>query len=97
MGDEFSWYRDAVIRALFTSWRKPFAGTLETLEVAVAFEILRDGGVINVRIERSSGSATLDRSALRAVHEATLPPLPRNSTAATQPALFVFRLYPEDV
>lgn len=95
MGSEFSWYRDAVARALYSSWQQPLLNSAEPLEVAVAFEIVRGGTVRNVRIERSSGDATVDRSVLRAVHEATLPPLPRNYGQAVQPAVFVFRLYPE--
>jgi len=97
LAPEYNWYRDAVVRALFTSWRQPFLpDNREILEVGVRFEILRDGSVRGVEISSPSGVAVLDRSALRAVLDAALPPLPRDFAEPTQPALFVFRLYPEE-
>jgi len=97
MGAEFDWYRDAVVRALFTAWRRPFArGLSEPLEVAISFEILRDGTVRGVQIASPSGDSRLDRSAFRAVQEASLPPLPRNYRVDAQAAQFAFRLYPEN-
>lgn len=95
MGAEFNWYRDAVARALYSAWRQPVLNAAEPVEVAVAFEIVRSGAVRNVRLDRESGLSAVDRSVLRAVHDASLPPLPRNYGRAAQPALFVFRLYPE--
>jgi len=96
MGTEFDWYRDAVNRALYTSWRQPILQfVFEPLEVAVYFEILRDGSTRNLRIDQESGTPALDRSALRAVQEAMLPPLPRNFREPTQEALVVFRYFPD--
>ena len=46
--------------------------------VIVTFEIVRNGGVRNVRLLQRSGNATLDYSAQRAILEAApFPPLPR--------------------
>jgi TonB family protein len=57
---------------------------------------MRDGNVRGLRIEESSGVPTLDRSALRAVSDATpLPALPAMLHEPYLPASFVFRLYPE--
>jgi len=96
MGSEFDWYRGAVIRALYAAWQQPFlAANRDVLEVGVAFDILPDGGVRAVRVANTSGVAALDRSALRAVYDATLPPLPGNFRNSTQPALFTFRLFPD--
>ncbi len=92
-----SWYRDAVVTALTRAWMRPILdGLRETLEVTVAFEIQRDGSVRRVQVVASSGVPALDRSALRAVYDASpLPPLPPTWHAQSVPARFVFRLHPE--
>ena len=73
-----AWYRDSVVAALRSQWERPILeGSRGTLEVTVAFEILPDGTVRNLRIDTTSGVPSLDRSALRAVADASpLPPLP---------------------
>jgi len=97
LSSEFGWYVQAVNRALYDSWRQPFlAGQRDPLEVTVSFVILRNGSVQSPQIVESSGVPALDRSTLRAVFEATLPPLPRNFRGETQPALVVFQHFPED-
>lgn len=98
LGDSaFAWYRAAVANALYGNWRRPVLGGLrEPVEVHVAFEIMRDGNVRGLRIEQPSGVPSLDRSALRAVTDATpLPPLPAHLTEPYLPAGIVFRLFPE--
>ena len=98
LGDSaFAWYRAAVANALYGNWRRPVLGGLrEPVEVHVAFEIMRDGNVRGLRIEQPSGVPSLDRSALRAVSDATpLPPLPAHLTEPYLPAGIVFRLFPE--
>jgi protein TonB len=93
----FGWYRTSVTNALFLRWRRPVLTDLrEPVEVQVDFDIRRSGEVGEVRIARSSGIPSLDRSALRAVAEASpLPPLPPAWRSEILPASFVFRLYPE--
>jgi len=98
MGSEFDWYREAVNRSLYTSWRQPILqGLREPLEVEVYFEILQNGTIRGLRIESSSGLSTLDRSVLRAVQEALLPPLPRSFRKPTQEALITFQYFPDDL
>jgi protein TonB len=94
---EFAWYRASVTAALFSNWRRPIlSGLTEPLEASVGFEVLRDGTVVNLRLESPSGVPSLDRSALRAITDASpLPPLPSQWREARLSALFVFRLYPE--
>jgi protein TonB len=94
---EFAWYRASVTAALYSNWRRPIlSGISEPMEVSVSFEILRDGSVVNLNIDSSSGAPSLDRSALRAVTEASpLPPLPAQWRESRLSALFAFRLYPE--
>lgn len=97
MGSEFDWYREAVNRSLYTSWRQPILqGLREPLEVEVYFEILQNGAIRGLRIESSSGLSALDRSVLRAVQEALLPPLPRSFRKPTQEALITFQYFPDD-
>ena len=93
----FAWYRASVTNALYQHWRRPIlSGLREPLEVRVAFEIMRDGNVRGLRTEVSSGVPSLDRSALRAISDASpLPPLPSTMRDPYLPASFVFRLYPE--
>jgi protein TonB len=96
-GTAFAWYRSSVANALYGHWRRPVVSRIaEPIEVRVAFEIMRDGNVRGLRIEESSGVPTLDRSALRAVSDATpLPALPSMLSEPYLPASIVFRLYPE--
>ena len=94
---EFAWYRTSVTAALYSHWRRPIlAGLAEPREVLVSFEILRDGRASDVRVSQSSGVPSLDRSALRAVQDASpLPPLPSGLSGASLSASFLFRLFPE--
>jgi protein TonB len=94
---ELGWYKASVTAALFGQWRKPILeGMTEPREVRVTFDILRDGRVADARIDESSGVPSLDRSALRAVTDASpLPPLPASWSENRMSAGFVFRLYPE--
>ena len=72
----YPWYLTTVRSALWDRWaeRMPPAGG----ECRVVFTILRDGGVVDLRAESSSGDGGLDYAALSAVKEASpFPPLPR--------------------
>jgi TonB family protein len=94
---EFAWYRDSVTAALYGHWVKPILdGVSEAQEVSVTFEILRDGGFRDLRIDVSSGIPSLDRSALRAVADAApFPPLPPAWVKPQLSARFRFSLDPE--
>jgi TonB family protein len=90
-----AWYRDSVAAMLRRNWVRPVLEAREALEVTVAFEILRDGTVRNVRIGEASGVQSLDRSALRAVVDASpLPPLPSSWREPAVSAQFLFRWLP---
>lgn len=92
-----AWYRSALANALYGAWKRPIvSGLTQAVEVRVSFEIMRDGNVRGLRIDESSGVPMLDRSALRAVSDASpLPALPATMGAPYVPASIVFRLYPE--
>jgi TolA protein len=74
VGLEFMAYRQQVIntvKARWTNFSRP------GLVVTISFEIGPEGDVGAVRVERSSGDAAYDASAVRAVQRATpLPPPP---------------------
>lgn len=91
-----AWYASSVTASLRSQWiRPPLVNVHDELSVIVAFEILRNGTVRNIRIESSSGVRSLDRSALRAVTDASpLPPLPSTVGSNTLPARFEFTWYP---
>jgi protein TonB len=93
----FAWYRDSVVSAILTQWRRPVLdGLAEPIDVLIAVEILSDGAVRNLRVDRSSGVPALDRSALRAVADAVpLPPLPMHWPDATWNVAIIFRQHPE--
>ena len=94
---ELAWYRDSVTSSLYGHWVKPILqGVGEPYEVAVTFEIQRNGRMTDLKIEQPSGIPSFDRSALRAVSDAApFPPLPRQWRKPTLSARFLFRLYPE--
>ncbi len=91
-GLELGWYGLAVQGALASRWMRPVLEDMrQELSVVVAFDIQRDGRVANARIESSSGVPSLDRSALRAVIEASpLPPVPPTWSGGHLPAQYRF-------
>ena len=91
-----NFYSAAVRAAIEPRWRKPVLDSDATSEVTVSFEILRDGTVRDVQVQRTSGIAALDRSAMRAVIEASpLPPFPAGWRGASTAATMTFILLPE--
>jgi len=72
-GEKFPWYVDAVRRRISSNW------LITTIDpsiqwaprVMLAFEIARDGSVLNTQFLRRSGLASVDRAALRAVQDSS--------------------------
>jgi len=91
------WYGAAVKAALESAWAKPYLeDETETHSVVIAFDIARDGTTRNLRIVQSSGIPSLDRSAQRAVIEASpLPAVPPSWTGDALPATMRFDLTPD--
>lgn len=91
------WYGAAVKAALESAWSKPYIEDQgQTYSVVVAFDIARDGTTRNVRVVQTSGIPSLDRSAQRAVIEASpLPAVPPTWKDDTLPATMRFDLNPE--
>ena len=78
-GAKFSWYVEAVQRKISGNWlqstvdpRISFAPRL-----VATFDISRDGSVSNIQVTKSSGDASVDQSAVRAIRDSSpMQPLP---------------------
>ena len=85
---DFAWIRDAIQRAIAypaSARRMGWEG-----QVVVAFQLLSDGSVRDVRVVRGSGHAALDREAIDAVRNAS--PFPRSPVEAEVITPVVYRL-----
>lgn len=86
----FKWYGELVYKRLWEAWDRTDAGTLEC---KVAFKILKDGKVANVKVKNTSGDSLFDMTAKRAVSAAApFPPLPEGFKEKELPILVRFRL-----
>jgi protein TonB len=87
---DFAWIRDAIQHAIAypaTARRMGWEG-----KVVVAFQLLSDGSVRDVRVVQGSGHAALDRGAIDAVRNAS--PFPRSPVEAEVITPVVYRLTP---
>ena len=68
-GSRYSWYVAAVQRRVSMNWLQTTVdpGIQFAPRVVATFDILRNGAVTNAQITHSSGNASVDRSALRAI------------------------------
>ncbi len=85
---DFAWIRDAIQGAIAypaTARRMGWEG-----KVVVAFQLLSDGSVQDVRVVQGSGHAALDRGAIDAVRNAS--PFPRSPVEAEVITPVVYRL-----
>ena len=85
---DFAWIRDSIQRAIAypaAARRMGWEG-----KVVVAFHLLSDGSVRDVRIVQGSGHAALDRGAIDAVRNAS--PFPRSPVEAEVITPIVYRL-----
>ncbi len=92
-GTKYSWYVDAINRRVSSNWVEssvdPYVRWAPRTEVA--FDIMRDGSVVNLQMVKSSGVPSVDRSALRAVRESSpLPALPSEYTGGSVAVNFYF-------
>jgi protein TonB len=85
---DYTWIRDAIQHAIAypaTARRMGWEG-----KVVVAFQLLSDGSVRDVRVVQGSGHAALDRGAVDAVRNAS--PFPRSPVEAEIITPVVYRL-----
>jgi colicin import membrane protein len=77
---QFTYYLVIIQNKISSNWNPPYAAGKagERPKAMVAFQILRNGQIRDVRVESSSGVSFLDQSALRAISRSIpLPPLPQ--------------------
>jgi TonB family protein len=91
----FTYYLRLIQSKIGERWAPPRAAATGGERVTVLFEIQRDGQVREPTVERSSGNALYDQSALRAVTEASpFPPLPPEFKASSLRVHFGFEFQP---
>lgn len=92
----FTYYLRAIQRKIGDQWTPPRGSAAGGEKVVVLFEIGRDGQIKEPSVERSSGNAIYDQSALRAVVDASpFPPLPADFKASSLKVHFGFEYKPE--
>ncbi len=80
---QYPYYLRLMVNKISSNWINPYSGQAESVLATVFFRIARDGTVSDVRIENSSGAASFDRAAQRAVLSSNpLPPLPSDYSEA---------------
>jgi TonB family protein len=91
----FTYYLRLIQSKIGERWAPPRAAATGGERVTVLFEIQRDGQVREPSVEKSSGNALYDQSALRAVTEASpFPPLPPEFKASSLRVHFGFEFQP---
>lgn len=72
-GTRYAWYVESVRRRVSSNWLissvDPYVQWAP--RVLVSFEILRSGAVVNIQLMQSSGVASVDRSAIRAIRDSS--------------------------
>lgn len=75
----FAYYLTILQNRIQSNWQPPYqtAAQQEIMSTVVGFQVLRNGKIVNVSVEKSSGRYLFDQAAQRAVYSANpLPPLP---------------------
>jgi len=92
----FTYYLRQLQSKISQSWAPPRAATAGGERAIVVFEIGRDGLIKEPALEKSSGNAIYDQSAIRAVMEASpFPPLPPEFRRPSLRIRFGFEFRPE--
>jgi periplasmic protein TonB len=91
----YPWYIAAAKRRVAPNWNllflDPSVRNSRTLHCVIAFTILRDGSIRNLRVDQSSGNSSWDTSGLRAIQSSVpFPPLPSDWSAPDVAVLWDF-------
>ena len=92
-GSRFGYYVNGITRTVSQNWYKQEVdpGTPESAQAIVTFTIARDGSPSNFRLARSSGSSSLDSSAVRAAQRVdSFGPLPAAYNCSTLDVAYTF-------
>ncbi|MFQ5768491.1 MAG: energy transducer TonB [Acidobacteriota bacterium] len=93
----YAYYNSQLINKLRSNWQRPLRpdGSSAPISTRVFFRIHQNGSVSNIRLDSPSASPELDRSALRAVQQASpFPPLPPQFTKDHLDLAITFTLEP---
>ena len=89
---EFPWYLEGIVEQVYRRWNRPPVGT--PLRAEIAFTILRDGTVRDIRMVESSRNFTFDLEARGAIEAAAqaraFGPLPPGFQGDALPVSFYF-------
>jgi periplasmic protein TonB len=93
----YGWYVEAVRRKIGSNWNlfeiDPGVRSARLAKSVMTFTIYRDGSVKNIRMEQSSGNASMDNSAQRALaNAAPMPALPNDYSGSYVNVSFDFDL-----
>jgi TonB family protein len=93
----YGWYVEAVRRKIGSNWNlfeiDPAVRSARRAKSVMTFTIYRDGSVKNIRMEQSSGNASMDYSAQRALASAApMPALPNDYSGSYVNVSFDFDL-----
>jgi TonB family protein len=92
----FTYYLRQIQSKISERWSPPRASAAGGERAVVMFEIGRDGQIKEPKLERESGNALYDQSALRAVVDASpFPPLPGEFKASSLRIHFGFEFRPD--
>ena len=92
-GDRYSAYVNSIARSISGNWLKSMAnvGNQKAPRVYMAFDIQRNGSILNIHMTQSSGIPSLDRTAERAIHASDpLPALPADYRGPSVSVSFYF-------
>jgi periplasmic protein TonB len=92
-GFRFPWYVDVITRKVRENWyiQEVDPGTPKGRQAVVTFNIARDGSPSGVQIAQSSGSSSLDTSAIRAVQRVeSFGPLPPGYSGSSLSVAYTF-------
>ncbi len=92
-GGRFPWYVEAVRNRISSNWLQSTVDPAVRWapRAVVTFQVLRDGSVANIQLSRSSGNASVDNSAIRAIRESSpLARLPAEYPGANVSVEFYF-------
>ncbi|MBI1749739.1 MAG: TonB family protein [Acidobacteria bacterium] len=69
----FPWYVEAVRRRVSSNWIQSYIdpGVRWAPRAVISFQVLRDGTIVNIELLRSSGNASVDRSAIRSIRDSS--------------------------
>jgi len=95
-GTEYDFYIALLDRSIRGAWVRPVDTSQDVRRAVVSLQLSRSGRVIHLDLATPSGFDPLDRSVLRAVHDAEpFPPFPVALTLETLTVRIEFELNPE--